>query len=74
MNETSMPLGPVTTGPEAWGLLGRGNAGPLHANRGQLDLSFYPLREQREGMGGSQVDVLSQRKQLAGMGESRTMC
>lgn len=30
-------------------------------------------KEQREGMGSSQVDILSQRKQLLGMGESRTL-
>lgn len=38
MNETSMPLDLVTTGPAAWGLLGRHNTSPLHVNRGQLDL------------------------------------
>lgn len=60
MSETSLPLGPVTTGPAAWGLLGRDNAGPTHANTGQLDLQmpFYPpkktLSEGRERRDGKQ--------------------
>lgn len=50
MNETSVPLRPVTMGPAAWRSLGSGNTSPLHANRGQLDLQmpFYP-REPSKG-------------------------
>lgn len=40
MKETSVHLGLVKTGPAAQQSFGRGNAGPLHANRAQMDLQL----------------------------------